>query len=59
MSKTVCEYCANFVYDDETEEYYCDINLDEDEMYRFMSSSYRECPYYRSSDEYKIVRHQM
>ena len=31
----------------------------EDEYYRFMSSHFRECPYYRSGDEYKIVRHQM
>ncbi len=59
MVKTACEYCANFVYDEDDESYYCDVNLDEDEMYRFMSSSYKECPYYRSGDEYKVVRHQM
>ena len=38
---------------------YCDVNLDEDEYYRFVSSDYKECPYYRSGDEYKVVRHQM
>lgn len=59
MAKTACEYCANFVYDEDDEAYYCDVNLDEDEMYRFMSSSYKECPYYRLGDEYKVVRHQM
>ena len=34
-------------------------HLDEDEYYRFVSSDYKECPYYRSGDEYKVVRHQM
>ena len=47
------------VYDEECDEYYCDVNLDEDEYYRFVSSDYKECPYYRSGDEYKVVRHQM
>ena len=54
-----CDYCANYDYDDEDECYYCDVNLDEDEMYRFMSGNYKECPYFRSGDEYKVVRHQM
>ena len=60
MAKAVnCEYCANYTYDEECDEYYCDVNLDEDEYYRFVSSDYKECPYYRSGDEYKVVRHQM
>jgi len=54
-----CDYCANYVYDEETETYYCDVNLDEDEYYRFLTSNVKECPYYRSGDEYKVVRHQM
>ena len=58
-SATSCDYCANYVYDEDSESYYCDINLDEDEYYRFISSEYRECPYYRCGDEYKVVRHQM
>ncbi len=56
---SVCDFCANYVYDDEDEDYYCDIDLDEDEMYRFLSSNYKECPYYRPGDEYLVVRHQM
>ena len=32
-----CEYCSNYVYDEDYEYYVCDINLDEDEMARFMS----------------------
>ena len=54
-----CEYCSNYVYYDEDESYYCNVNLDEDEYYRFVSSNYKNCPYYQSNDDYKIVRHQM
>ncbi len=35
-----CDYCANYVYDDETGTYYCDVNLDEDEYYRFLYRKY-------------------
>ena len=45
MKGTSCEYCANYTYDEECDEYYCDVNLDEDEYYRFVSSDYKECPY--------------
>ena len=58
-SVSVCEFCANYVYEEADDCYYCDVNLDEDEMYRFLSGNFRECPYYRSDDEYRIVRHQM
>lgn len=54
-----CDYCANYVYDDETGTYYCDVNLDEDEYYRFLIGNMKECPYYRNGDEYRVVRHQM
>jgi len=53
-----CESCANYMYDDETETYYCNMNLDEDEMARFLSFGVRDCPYYDFYDEYAIVRKQ-
>ena len=59
LKATSCDYCANYVYDEESESYYCDVNLDEDEYYRFISTEYKECPYYRNGDEYRVVRHQM
>ena len=46
-------------YDEEDEEYYCSVNMDEDDMARFIQSDYKSCPYYKSGDEYKVVRHQM
>lgn len=53
-----CETCINYGYDDEYENYYCLINIDEDELER--SRSYRDysCPYFRFGDEYSIVRKQ-
>ena len=54
-----CDYCNNLVYDEEIEGYVCDVDMDEDDYARLLSSSYKQCPYYQSNDEYKIVRHQM
>ncbi|MCQ2449736.1 MAG: DUF6472 family protein [Clostridia bacterium] len=58
MAATACECCANYVYDEESACYYCDCNLDEDEMGRFLSMQTKNCPYYESDDEYRIVRKQ-
>ena len=52
-----CDSCMNFEYDDEYECYTCIMELDEDEMSRFLSGNYKECPYYQLGDEYRIVRH--
>ena len=50
---TSCDFCAYNEYDEDDEAYYCSVNMDEDDMARFMQSSYKECPYYRSGDEYR------
>lgn len=54
-----CDTCNNYIYDEEFDYYYCDVNLDEDEMYRFLTGTNKECPYYINGDEYRVVRHQM
>lgn len=54
-----CECCANYVYDEEYECYTCDVNLDEDDMYRFLTGDCNQCSYFQLYDEYKVVRHQM
>ena len=59
MSQSNCDTCANNVYDEEYEEYFCNVNLDEDDMVRFLSDRHFQCPYYQSDDEYRIVRKQM
>lgn len=57
--KTNCEYCSNYVYDEEYEQYICEMNLDEDEMSKFLRDTFYDCPYFQMNDEYKIVRKQM
>ena len=47
-----CETCVNYVYDEDCEESICTVNLDEDELVRFMEDSHYCCPYYRLDDEY-------
>ncbi|MDY4516082.1 MAG: DUF6472 family protein [Hominisplanchenecus sp.] len=56
---TNCESCSNYVYDEEYEYYVCEMDLDEDEMQKFAAGTYYDCPYYRSDDDYRIVRRQM
>ena len=54
-----CESCAFYAYDEEYEYYVCEADLDEDEMVRFLSASFDNCPYFQLEDEYRIVRKQM
>ena len=55
----LCDQCVHFVYDEDWECYSCDVNLDEDDMVRFLTGTFDNCPYYQLDDEYQIVRHQM
>jgi len=54
-----CEYCCFYEYDEDDDEYYCSVDMDEDDYARLMQGHLRSCPYFRSGDEYRIVRHQM
>lgn len=56
---TKCEMCMNYYYDEEYECYTCDMDLDEDEMRKFITASYENCPYFRAGDEYTIVKKQI
>ena len=55
----MCETCAYYIYDEEYEEYVCDVNMDEDDYGALVRGELRECPYYRNGDEYLVVRHQL
>ena len=57
--ETNCDFCAYYMYDEDYDEYVCDVNMDEDDFYRLMSQSRFSCPYYKNGDEYKVVRKQM
>ena len=57
---TNCDACVNYEYDEDYECYCCMVNLDEDEMEKFLTDSFQGgCPYYRLEDEYRTVRKQM
>ncbi len=58
-TETSCDSCANLVYDEDYEEYVCDVDMDEDDYGRLMADRSFTCPYYRNGDEYAVVRHQM
>ena len=53
-----CDSCNNLVYDEDYECYVCDIDLDEDDMVKFLQGNTRACPYYQSNNEYEVVKHQ-
>lgn len=55
----LCDTCAYLEYDEEDEEYFCSVDMDEDDYGRMISSGRRSCVYYRDGDEYRVVRHQM
>ena len=53
-----CESCVFYLYDEEYDDYVCDMDLDEDEMARYLSHTTSACPYFEPGNEYKIVRKQ-
>ena len=54
-----CEMCMYYEYDEVYECYTCQMDLDEDEMGRFLTGRFDNCPYFQYNDEYRIVRRQM
>ena len=55
---TQCETCCFYNYDEEYDEYICDVDLDEDEMERFLRAAADACPYYKPGDDYETARRQ-
>ena len=53
-----CETCWYYDYDEEYDEYYCMMELDEDEYWRIQNSRSKHCPYYRQGDDYALARRQ-
>ena len=58
MASTSCETCANYVYDEFCDCYFCTVNLDEDEMEKYVSGHMDFCRYFTPYDEYKVVQKQ-
>lgn len=57
-AKSNCECCVHYIYNEEYNCYECEVSLDEDEMFRFMTRTFKDCPYFRFMDEYKTVKKQ-
>ena len=55
---TCCDDCVYYDYDEYTDDFSCQMSLDEDEEARFLQRSTRDCPYYKFYDEYKTVQKQ-
>ena len=58
MEGKECENCWYYDYDEEYDEYFCMMDLDEDEVYRFFSSERNSCPFFRQGDDYTLARKQ-
>lgn len=57
--ENLCEKCWYNTYDEDSEEYFCDLLLDEDEYVRLMQEKNKTCKYFRPDNgEYEIVRRQ-
>ncbi len=59
MAGNECSSCTYYVWDEEWEEYLCDMDMDEDDYARLLSDRNANCPYYRNGDEYAVVKKQM
>jgi len=57
--KSSCEYCIYYQYNEDYECYECEINLDEDEMMRFLNDSHQSCSHFKYGDDYSIVKKQI
>ena len=58
MAASNCEFCVNYVYDDDYGDRICLAQMDEDDYMRFISRADNNCPFFHIDDEYKIVRKQ-
>ena len=56
--KSNCEECIYYNYDEESDSYDCSVNLDEDDMERFLKSAADACPFYRRGGDYESARRQ-
>ena len=55
---SMCDTCSNYQYDEDYECYVCMVDLDEDDMSRFLSGGNFQCAFYQLDNEYLIVRKQ-
>ena len=54
-----CERCSNYIFDDESGEYFCEAPIDQDAWERLLEGRRKDCPYYIEDGEYKTVNKQI
>ena len=55
----LCDSCKYNIYDEEKEEYFCDLPLDEDDFAKILQDRSKTCRYFQPDmGEYDIVRRQ-
>ena len=54
----ICENCVCYDYDETLESFVCTMDLDEDEMERFLKGTNTACPFYRPGGDYKTAAKQ-
>ena len=54
-----CDTRSNYQYDEDYECYVCMVDLDEDDMSRFLRGDNFACSFYQLDNEYLVVRKQM
>ena len=55
----ICDFCINYIYEEDEEGFICDVDMDEDDYNRLRRGAYTRCPYYRNKGGYRVVRRQM
>jgi hypothetical protein len=53
-----CDYCLYLVNDEEFDEVYCSMNMDQDELAKSEYGRNSSCNYFRMGDDYTIVKKQ-
>lgn len=54
-----CEECEFYDYDEESDTYACQMNLDQDELERFRYGHTGGCPFFRYYEEYHSTLNQI
>ncbi len=58
MKDNECSQCLYLDYDEEMDEDYCSLTLDQDDIEKLSYSKHASCPYFRQGDDYTIVKKQ-
>lgn len=58
MKDNQCDSCLYLDYDEEVDEYYCSLTLDQDDIEKLTYRRNASCPYFRQGDDYTIVKRQ-